>query len=215
MAKRILFAGLMLIATFIGHAMAAPEVIVRGLFNNKAMLTINGQNQLLKAGQRSAEGVLLVSSNSRQAVVEIEGVRRTLKLTQEIAGSYTAALQEEIRIPRSPDSHYRVGGSINGHPVTMLIDTGATLVVMNLNDARRLGVDYRNGEKSLSATAGGVVDSYVVNLRTINVGNIELAGVKAAVVMGDFPVQILLGNSFLSRVSLKDEAGVLVMRTRF
>lgn len=194
---------------------AAPQVEVKGLFSNRAILVINGENRLLKAGERSPEGVLLVSSTSREAVVEINGVRKTLSLSQEIAGSFTEAKENVVRIPRSPDSHYRVGGAINGRPVTMMVDTGATSIAMNVNDAKRLGIDYRNGKKSAASTAGGIVDSYIVDLARVSVGGIVLYNVPASVVIGDFPRQILLGNTFLSRVSMEEEAGVLVLRNRF
>ncbi|MCK9505103.1 MAG: TIGR02281 family clan AA aspartic protease [Porticoccaceae bacterium] len=196
-------------------AEAAPEVKVQGLFANRAVLLIDGEIRLLKAGERSPEGVLLVSSTSREAVVEIGGVRKTLGLSQQIAGSFTEAESNEVRVPRDSDSHYRVGGAINGKPVTMMIDTGATAVVLNLNDARRLGIDYRKGTKSFSSTAGGIVNTYSVVLDRVSVGNILLYNVQAAVVVGDFPQQILLGNTFLSRVSMVEEGGVLVIRNKF
>lgn len=194
---------------------AGPEVTVKGLFAGRAVLEINGESHLLKAGERSPEGVLLISSNSREAVVEIDGRRQTLTLSQQIAGSFSEAHSEIVRIPRSPDSHYRVGGAINSTPVTMMVDTGATSVVMNLSQARRFGVDYRNGQRGRASTAGGIVDSYQVILPKVRVGNILLYNVAGVVVMGDFPEQVLLGNSFLSRVSMQEEAGVLVLREKF
>ncbi|MGD9660302.1 MAG: TIGR02281 family clan AA aspartic protease [Porticoccaceae bacterium] len=212
MAKLLMAA---LLLALLPVAQASPEVSVQGLFANRAVLVINGEIRLLKAGERSPEGVLLVSSTSKEAVVEIGGVRKTLGLSQQIAGSFTEAETNEVRIPRDRDSHYRVGGTINGKPVTMMVDTGATAVVLNLNDAKRLGIDYRKGTKSFSSTAGGIVNTYTVDLDRVSVGNILLYNVRAAVVVGDFPQQILLGNTFLSRVSMVEEAGVLVIRNKF
>lgn len=196
-------------------AWAEPEISVQGLFANRAILVINGENRLLKAGQRSPEGVLLVSASSREAVIEVNGRRQTMAISQQIAGSFSAAQTSEVRIPRDEDSHYRVGGTINGHPVTMMVDTGATLVVMNINDAKRLGVNYRNGQASKASTAGGIVDSYNLNFERVAVGNIVVHNVPGAVVMGNFPAQILLGNSFLSRVSMEDQGGVLVLTSKY
>jgi hypothetical protein len=34
-------------------------------------------------------------------------------------------------------------------------------------------------------------------------------------VIGNFPAQVLLGNSFLSQIEMSEEAGVLVMRKKY
>lgn len=49
------------------------DIDVVGLFKNAAMLIINGDQQLLKTGQRSPEGVSLVSADSRSATIELNG----------------------------------------------------------------------------------------------------------------------------------------------
>ena len=75
---------------------------------------------------------------------------------------------------------------------------------MNRNVAKRIGLQYKlEGRKSLSDTASGVSKIYVVNLDRVKVGDIELLDVKAAVHDGDYPLLILLGNSFLSRVNMQ------------
>lgn len=204
-----------LVLTMASALQAAPDVVVKGLFSNRAILVVNGQTHLVKAGDRTPEGILLISSTSREAVVEIDGERHTLGLSRHIAGSFSKAEKTEVRIPRSADSHYWVGGAINGRPVRMMVDTGASLIAMNIQDARRMGIDYRNGQRSASSTAGGIVETYIVELQKVSVGSLQLNNVQAAVVMGDFPAQILLGNSFLSRVSMDDEAGVMVLRNKF
>jgi len=209
------FVAAALLLVIAGAVQAAPDVVVKGLFNNRAILVVDGQTHLVKAGERTPEGILLVSSSSKEAVVEIDGKRHSLSLSRHIAGSFSSAEIKEVRIPRSADSHYWVGGSINGRPVRMMIDTGASLIAMNIQDARRMGIDYRNGKRSASSTAGGIVETYVVDLQKVTVGSLQLHNVQAAVVMGDFPSQILLGNSFLSRVSLDDEGGVMVLRNKF
>lgn len=213
MFRRLLLIALLLLVP--GSLLAAPAVVVKGLFKDKAVLAINGQTRLIKVGESSPEGVRLIACDSERALVEIEGQTQELKLSQEIAATFTQAQFNEVRIARSPDSHYRVTGQINGRPATMMVDTGATSVVMNLEEARRLGIDYRNGQKGFASTAGGIVDSYMVKLEQVSVGNIQVQAVQGAVIIGDFPEQILLGNSFLSRVSLQDEQGVLLIRSKY
>lgn len=198
-----------------GQLTAAPELVVKGLFGDRAVLVIDGETRLLRVGEISPEGVRLVASSSRQAEVEIAGQRRVLTLTRQIAATYSAAESSEVRIPRDADSHYRVVGQINGQRVEMMVDTGATLVAMNIHEAKRLGIDYRAGRPSKSYTAGGVVTNYLVDLDRVSIGGISFRGVRAAVVDGDYPQQILLGNSLLSQLEMKEQSGVLVLRQKF
>lgn len=207
----MLLAGAALFATL---AQAAPDVVVKGLFANRAILVIDGETRMLKVGQTSPEGVKLLASTSREAQVEIAGERRALTLSRQISATYKAAEKAEVRIPRGADSHYWVRGAINGKPVSMMVDTGATMLAMSSREAARLGIEFRAGQRSQAQTAGGVVDSFVVRLDKVSIGPIVVHQVLATVVEGAFPQQILLGNSLLSRVEMREERGVLVLRQK-
>lgn len=194
---------------------AAPDVRVQGLFGGSAVLLVNGKQRLLKQGQTSPEGVKLVSSSSRQAVVEIAGQQYNLGLSQHISSGFQAADVAEVRIPRAPNGHYTVGGFINGRPVEFMVDTGASSVAMNLNDAERLGVTFRRGKPIRVSTAGGVVQGFEIDLDKLVIGQITTYKVSATVVVGNFPSQILLGNSFLSQIEMTEEEGVMVLRKKY
>ncbi|WP_461481908.1 retropepsin-like aspartic protease family protein [Porticoccus sp.] len=194
---------------------AAPDIRVHGLFGGSAVLVINGKQRLLKKGQTSPEGVTLIEADSRQALLEVEGKRMSLGLSEHISSSFKAAEVAEVRIPRADNGHYLVSGFINGRPVDFMIDTGATSIAMNLHHAEQLGVNFRQGKKSVASTAGGMVSTYQVPVDKLTIGNITLHQVEATVVIGDFPSQVLLGNSFLSRVEMTEEEGVMVLRTKF
>ncbi len=193
-------------------AWSLPDISVNGLFPGQAVLTINGKQRLLKVGKTSPEGVKLISSDSQQAVVEVDGERLTLELSQRISSTYRSAETLEVRIPKGAGGHYSVGGNINGHPVTFLVDTGATTIAMNYLQAERLGLDFRKGRSGRASTAGGVVETLHITLPKVTVGSITLWQVEAAVVIGTHPQQILLGNSFLTRVNMTEEQGVMVLR---
>ncbi len=58
---------------------AATEVNVVGLFPGKAVVTINrGAPRTLSVGQKTPEGVVLVSVDNRAAVLEIDGKKQSL-----------------------------------------------------------------------------------------------------------------------------------------
>ena len=64
----------LLLAAIILAIPAATDVNVIGLFPGKALVVIDrGAPRMLSVGQRTAEGVLLLSADSKEAVLEIDG----------------------------------------------------------------------------------------------------------------------------------------------
>lgn len=198
------------------RAWAVDQVVVVGLFKDKAILSIDGKQRVLAAGETSPEGVKLISANSREAVIEIDGNPATYELGTHISNEFKAApTQATVRVLPDDTGTYRIGGQINGFAVDFIVDTGATLITLNRQHAKRIGIDYKlKGRESLSQTASGIVKNYVVTLDRVRVGEIELRGVEAAVHDDDFPKEALLGNSFLGRVQMKREGSVLELYRR-
>lgn len=106
---------------------------------------------------------------------------------------------QEISIPQSFDGHYYLTLAVNGHPVRFLIDTGASDVVLSLDDARKAGIDLERliflGQ---AQTANGVVETAPVWLQTVGIGQMEDRNVRAVVNSGDL-FGSLLGMGYLSR----------------
>lgn len=192
----------------------ALEVEAKMLAQGSAVLQIDGKQRMLRQGARSPEGVLLVSADGKQAVIEVEGKRKTLAMSRQISTQFKPAEKTEIRIASGQGHHYSTKGLINGVPVTFLVDTGATTIAMNHFEAERLGIDYRAGRQIRVGTANGAADAFLVTLDTVSVGNIVVRQVQAAVSTTASPSDVLLGNSYLSKVDLKIDAGVLVLREK-
>ncbi|AOE83324.1 aspartyl protease [Pseudomonas sp. TCU-HL1] len=195
----------------------ATQVQVVGLFPGAAVLNVDGQRKLVKVGQTGPGGVQVISADSKGAVLRVDGVERSYGLSREYnqAGSPGAPQKARLSIARGNNGHFQVAGSIEGHPVQFLVDTGATSVAMNENQARRLGIDYRvKGLPMKASTAAGTVNAWRVTFDRIKVGGIEVLGVEGAVVEGDSPVEVLLGMSFLNRVRWREEQGVLMLESK-
>ena len=64
-------------------------------------------------------------------------------------------------------------------------------------------------------TASGMSSGYYVRLDSIKLGDIQLSGVEAAVMPGDFPHEILLGMSFLNRVEMIRNEDHLLLRKKY
>jgi aspartyl protease family protein len=198
------------------QAYGADKVEVLGLFKDKAVIAVDGRRHVLNAGQTSPEGVRLISATSEGAVLEIDGKVGTYALGSHIGNVYKPPA-EGPTVVIAPDEQgmYYVNGSINNFQVTFVVDTGSTLIAMNRNQAYRIGLDYRmEGRKSTSSTASGLVKVYLVKLDKVRVGDIELTDVPAAVHDGDYPKEILLGNSFLKQVDMTRNGALLKIQEK-
>lgn len=203
-------------ALLVAAALAeAREIRAIALFPQRAMLEIDGTQRLLRVGETSPEGVKLLASDSRRARVEVAGKPIELELSQHVASRFSQAQYAEVRVPRDAQGHYYVGGDINGHGVEFMVDTGATMIAMNSIDADRLGLPWQDQPRSATSTAGGVVPSHAVTLAKVSVGGITVREVPAVVVVGRHPPQVLLGNSFLTKVEMTEDAGTLVLRQKY
>ncbi len=188
------------------------QVVVVGLFKNKAVVVIDGSQHLLSANQAAIQGVKLIRSNSDLAILEVDGKRNEYRA--EGAVGSTDGPSDETTVHIYPDNlgMYRTGGTINNSSINFLVDTGATLIAMSSRHANLLGINYRlNGVKSIAATASGNVRTYIVSLDKVTVGGITLTNVKAAVIKGDHPRQVLLGMSFLSRIKFVNKGKALTL----
>lgn len=109
--------------------------------------------------------------------------------------------EHAVRVRRRLDGHFAVRGAINGQPMTLLVDTGASTVVLKPADAARAGIDTRNlGYTAAVQTANGTTYAAPVRLRSITIGPIELRDVEALVAKPGSINENLLGMSFLRRL---------------
>jgi aspartyl protease family protein len=192
------------------------RVVVRALFEGKAMLEIDGRRRLLSTGEASPEGVLLLAAWPAGARIRIDGVERELKLDERIDANFArgVAPRRALLAPAS-DGHYYVDGTINGTTLRFVIDTGASAVAINRHDAKRIGLLYRvDGAPMLVETASGPARAYRVSLRSVKALAIELSGVEGVVIDGDYPSTALLGQSFLNRLDMTREGALLELRER-
>lgn len=197
-------------------ANAGPvKIVVRGLFENAALLEIDGRQQLLRAGQRDSSGVLVVSASPAQTVLEINGKRKTLGLNKQIGTIYRESSRTEVSLHKNNNKEYRTRVSINGRSSDAVVDTGATSVAMSSRHAEQLGIPYKNGRATAVATAGGVKKAFGITLGRVEVGDIKTQQIAAVVIEGEHPHVILLGMSFLEHINLQERDNILVLTPRY
>jgi aspartyl protease family protein len=177
---------------------------------SKALLLIDGQPHMVAVGS-TVKGLTLTRLGDGEAEVETGGKRALLRLgaaPARVGSSGGVGGATEIVLHVGTGGHFLTQGSINGKPVQFLVDTGATVVAMSVNEATRIGLDWRNGQRGYSSTAGGTVPVYGVMLRSVRIGEVEVFNVDAVVLQADMPA-ILLGNSFLNRFSMRRDSDTM------
>jgi aspartyl protease family protein len=205
------------LALFLGAGAAqATDVNVVGLFPGKAVVSINGgQPRTLSVGQKTEEGVVLVSSDRDSATIEIDGKKRVMRMGQLVSSAPAGGSSQSVTLAADSRGHFFVNGQINGAQVRFLVDTGATWVALSASDAVRLAIDYRKGEPNLMSTANGVAAAYKIKLDSLRVGDITANNVDAVVMEGSGPAIVLLGMSFLNRMEMRRDGQTMVLTKKF
>jgi len=145
------------------------------------------------------------------AVKQHKPARRDLRPAQTAEIDDGPALEHVVEA--NPSGHYVIEAMVNGAPVTFLVDTGASEIVLTLDDARRIGLEPRTlAFTQRFSTANGEVRGAPVVLREIRIGQFRLLDVAASV--NEAPLALsLLGMSFLEQLSgYEVERGRLILR---
>jgi len=192
----------------------ATSVSVVGLFKDKAIVSIDGgKPRTLSVGQAMG-GVKLLVADSDSASFDVDGKRRTLSMGQSFAGGAATGERQSVSFTADARGHFAAAGSINGYPMSFLVDTGATAIAINAAEARRIGLDYRAGQAVGVGTAGGVVPAWRVKFNTVKVGGIVVNQVDGLVVETGLDVP-LLGMSFLNRMEMRRDGQTMTLTQRY
>jgi len=194
------------------------QATLQGILGSKALLLVDGERLILSVGQTVKSGVRVLRIDADSVEITIDGQHRRLRLgdSHTVTGPYKERKSVEVTIFRDKRGMYNTVGSINGLPVNFLVDTGATTIAMNKQHAKRLAIDFRViGDPTFVGTASGVTKAYRVTLDKVSVGGITLRNITAVVMDGNFPVQVLLGMTFLGQLEMQREGAALHLKKHF
>ncbi len=108
----------------------------------------------------------------------------------------------EATLNRAWDGHFRTIARIEGGDIGVLVDTGASLILLRYDDAMRAGVDPAMLDFDIPlTTASG--RSYVASIQfsQVRIGGVVVRNVEGAVAMPGELHNSLLGMSFLEQLT--------------
>lgn len=112
----------------------------------------------------------------------------------------------ETVLKRSPSGHFYVDADVNAGLVHFVVDTGATMVALTVEDARRLGIPFSESQfQTVGRGASGDARGMPVTIERISVDGKEVRNVQGAIIE-NLDVS-LLGQSYLTRLSSVQMSG--------
>lgn len=181
-AALLIFIGSSLAGSYRGRAgQAARDVLSWALVTVLLVGGYSFREELLGLGHRVA-GELLPPGTALRGEPQVVG-------------------EHSVRIRKRSDGHFMVKTEAEGVALSMLVDTGASTVVLKPADAQRLGINVERLRYGVPVqTANGTTYAASVRLRKLAIGNIVLEDVDALVAKPGTLKDNLLGMSFLSRL---------------
>jgi aspartyl protease family protein len=210
--SRAIAIALVLAAAFAGQAAAIDVQVVGVSPGSSAEMAIDGSAPITIGVGETIEGVTLISADRRGAVVQVDGVKKTLPLVS-YRGPTREGAGDTITLRADKAGHFLAEGSINGRRVFFVVDTGATTVAVSRADAERIGIDYRNGKPILVETANGTARAWRVTLDSVSIGGTTVHDVVGDVTDSSMSVA-LLGMTFLNHFDMQRQGATLVLRRR-
>ncbi|MEE9331092.1 MAG: TIGR02281 family clan AA aspartic protease [Methylophilaceae bacterium] len=109
------------------------------------------------------------------------------------------------------EGHFFGNLSINGVSLKYIVDSGASNVTLNSNDAKQANIDYTKGERVSLVTPGGEVQAFSLMLNGLMIGTAVLNNVETTIVEGDSPPYVLLGISAQKKLDVKRDNAIMTL----
>ena len=120
---------------------------------------------------------------------------------------------QEVILQRNSSGYYVGAGTINGQPVNLLVDTGATMVTISGELAKQLNVTQGVGR--IVETANGRTEGFGTVLDQVTLGQLKLDKVKAIIVPNmNSGRRVLLGMNFLAGFEIAQQEDQLIIKKK-
>lgn len=122
-------------------------------------------------------------------------------IRQELLPRQAAFTGGQVEVPRAWDGHYYLTATLNGVPVDFVVDTGASDIVLSMQDAARVGIDVdRLAFTGVAGTANGTVRTARARVKSLGLGPIQSRNVTVSITEGEMSTS-LLGMAYLQNFS--------------
>jgi aspartyl protease family protein len=126
----------------------------------------------------------------------------TVAVTDEVSG------QQAVRVRRQPNGHFVARAQVNGATMMLLVDTGASSVVLKASDARSAGINIARLSYTIPVrTANGLAYAAATQVSSITVGSIRMHNIDVLVAKPGVLNESLLGMNFLTRLRSYEFSG--------
>ncbi len=172
-----------------------------------AAAIIPRQGSLKIAARNAAAWLLIILLLMAGYVFRYELQDTASRLTGGIVPGSPVSVQsqdgvEQIALTRSTNGHFVARMELNDQNTRLLVDTGASTIVLSNLDAERIGIN--TGELAYTAvvsTANGQTTAARISLQSVGIGPIVRRNVSAMVAQPGALDQSLLGMNFLGSLS--------------
>lgn len=156
----------------------------------------------------AAGGVLIIGFSFQNELIELG-----LRLRSNLVPGYPVKTGDHELTLSESEGGFHVYGTINGTRIGFVIDTGATDIVLDPSDAKRLGIDLDNLKFDRPfGSANGIGYGAKTVVDSLAVGPIRFSNVEVSINRTEMGAS-LLGMAFLKRLkSYSVSGGKLVLR---
>ncbi len=142
----------------------------------------------------------------KQVTAAVPRVEPARPATEQLIG-------KKVRLAADARGHFSAEFKLNGRRVDALVDTGATLVAINVTTAKRIGITLKAEDYKYTVdTANGPTRAASVNIEDLQIGRIFVENVQAVVLDDTALNGTLIGMSFLKRLDkFQIEDGALLL----
>ena len=152
--------------------------------------------------------LVVIYSYKNDLMPLLQRVQQELMPNVPVAVSTDQGEPQAVRVRKQLDGQFVATTDVNGTKIAMIVDTGASTVVLRAHDARLAGIDLDSLAYSTPVqTANGRSFAAHIRLQKLSIGTVSLSNVEALVARPGALHQSLLGMSFLSRLRSYEFSG--------
>ena len=113
----------------------------------------------------------------------------------------TTGFERSVTLKASRSGHFFARAYINGRPIAVMVDTGATQIALTYKDAERLGLRPHSSDYTMiTRTANGIARMAPIELDSVRIGDVEVSNLRGSIAEQGKLHITLLGMEFIRKL---------------